>query len=213
MSQAELRAALLRATDLAGQQFAVDDQGGMSPTGVFSFSHAVVSDEPPAFGPFGVIANADVQPCSHLLNAFGYGKNAPIADAWAETGFVGSDGSTLLNESVASFPADEAPKVVSGVATAATCGSVHSRRAGRAMTLELKSLAVPALGNAHAGVEVMESEPTGIAEQVLVVIQIGESVILIDGLSPGSASGTAEFDRNLLNRALAQAVARLEAVR
>lgn len=211
--QTRLRDALLRASDVPGGLFTVDDRGGTNPGGVLSYSKSVVSGDPPTFGPFGVITNADSQRCARLLNALGYGEKAPAADAWAQIDFVSSDGEATLSETVASFPAGRSAEIVSSVATAGSCRTVYSRRANDVSALELKPLAVLQLGNTLAGVKVLETNMDGsISEQVLVVAQVGSNTIQILGWSPGSPSGSVEFDRNLLNQVISKSVARLQAV-
>ncbi len=212
LSPTQLEAGLLRAADLPHGPFKVDDQGGTNPGGVYTARHSVVSDEPPVGGPFGVITNADSQPCSRLLNAVGYGKQAPTAEAWAEIGMVGPDGTTLVTETVASFAPGVASKIVSGVGTAgSTCRSVYSKRATGATVSGPRSLAMPKLGDANAGMEWPMSNTIGPSDNVLVVVQVGSNVVEIRGTLLTS-SNAAKFDRTVLNQTLAKAVARLQAV-
>ncbi|WBO63137.1 hypothetical protein [Streptomyces camelliae] len=173
----------------------------------------MVSDEPPVDGPFGMIKNGDSQPCAGLLNAIGYGKKAPTAEAWAEVGLVGHEGTTLITERVASFAPGVATKVVSSVATAgSTCRTVYSRRANGATASELRSLVAPRLGDASAGMEWPMSAAIGTSDNVLVVVQVGNSMVEIEGSLLGSTS-TIKFDQSVLNQALTKAVAKLQAVK
>ncbi|MCH5677898.1 hypothetical protein [Streptomyces gilvus] len=189
----------------------VDDQGGTNPGGVFSARHSVVSDEPPISGPFGIITNADSQPCARLLSAIGYGVKAPTADAWAEIGMVGPGGASLLEETVAAYPRGVAAEVVSDVAAAgSTCRAVSSRRANGAAISEPKSLIVPRVGDSSAGIEWPASSGGDASSNVLAVVQVGNSVIQIQGTLL-SSSKASEFDRTLLDRAMVKAVARLRA--
>ncbi|MFF5303669.1 hypothetical protein ACFY5F_30375 [Streptomyces sp. NPDC013161] len=207
---AALKARLLHVVDLPHGPFTVDDQGGTNPGGVFTARHSVVSDEPPIGGPFGIIADADSQSCARLLNAIGYGESAPTADAWAEINMVGPGNASSVVETVASYPQGVAAKVVSGVATAGSaCRAVSSKRTNGTTISEPKLLAVPKLGDSSAGMQWSASGATGTPGNVLAVVQVGNSVIQIQGALL-SSTGASKFDRTVLDRAMVKSVARLQ---
>jgi hypothetical protein len=208
---AVLKAGLLRVADLPHGPFTVDDQGGTNPGGVFTARHSAVSDEPPIGGPFGAIADADYQSCARLLNAIGYGRNAPTADVWAEINMIGPGNTSSMVETVASYPEGEAAKVVSGVATTGSaCRAVSSKRANGTTISEPKLLTVPELGDSSAGIEWSVSGTTGAPGNVLAVVQVGNSVIQIQGALL-SSTGASKFDRTVLDQAMVKGVARLRA--
>lgn len=211
LSLVALKAGLLHVADLPHGPFAVDDQGGTNPGGVFTARHSVVSDEPPIGGPFGAITDADSQSCARLLNAIGYGGNAPAADAWAEIDMVGPGNTSSVVETVASYPQGVAAKVVSGVATAGSvCRAVSSKRANGTTISEPKLLTVPKLGDSSAGMQWFASGATGALGNVLAVVQVGNSVIQIQGALL-SSTGASKFDRTVLDQAMVKGVARLRA--
>ncbi|WP_405881685.1 hypothetical protein OG747_25580 [Streptomyces sp. NBC_01384] len=184
---------------------------GTNPGGAYSDRHSSISDQPPVDGPFGIISNADTQPCSRLLNAIGYGKKAPTADAYAGIDLIGSDRVTVISEIVAGYPRGVAAKIVADVATAgSTCQTVYSRRATGTVASEPRSLTVPGLGDASAGIEWSMGSTTGSSDNVLAVVQVGNNVVEIEGVLIASTS-TVKFDRTMLNQALAKAFARLRA--
>ncbi|MFF3407211.1 hypothetical protein ACFYW8_13625 [Streptomyces sp. NPDC002742] len=211
LSLARLKAGLLRTTDLTHGPFTTDDALGTNPGGVYGARHSAISDQPPVDGPFGIILDADTQPCSRLLNAIGYGRKAPAADAYAAIDLIGSDRVTIMTEIVAGYPHGVAAKIVSDVATAgSTCRTVHSKRATGTVASEPRSLTVPGLGDASAGIEWPMGSTAGSSDNVLAVVQVGDNVVEING-ELIAATSTAKFDRTMLNQALAKAFARLEA--
>ncbi|MFE9879785.1 hypothetical protein [Streptomyces sp. NPDC005784] len=208
---ARLKAGLLRATDPPHGPFTTDDAMGSNPGGIYSERHSSISDQPPVDGPFGIILNADTQRCSRLLNAIGYGKKAPAADAYAGIGLIGSDRVTLITEIVAGYPRGVAARIVSDVATArSTCQTVYSKRATGTVASEPRSLTVPGVGDASAGIEWSMGSAVGSSDNVLAVAQVGNNVVEIQGVLIASTS-TVKFDRTMLNQTLAKAVARLQA--
>lgn len=213
LTAAQLLTTLVQPADVPDLGLAVDTAS--NPRNLRSGSGTITGEDFPGTGGaqiFGAVDGADTQPCALLLNALGYGKNAPIATSWAQVEYAPLRSSEIIvSENVARYPAGKAAGVVSAVASPGSgCKTVTTERAMAQESDTVQPLTVDPVGDAVAGTHTVIPVRSGFVDYFAVEARVGDYVITVSG-SQTNRNGAVVLDQKLIGELLAHAAAKLSA--